>query len=290
MTRETFLANRSRDHALIIPSSSAKMRYEESLKTAFVNEGVQKDLVRAASLRDLNAFTFILHREGGNPFRRPNMTECSPFHTASMVGCTEIVNYILVNYGGSGYQNMDVNQREGDCNKTALHFAATNGYVETVIFLLKEGADPDPLSFDLWTPMHYAAENGHADVIVALLNNGANPDIMNETSQTPAHLAAVYDHPICFQIIVEHYGFRALMTQRKAASLIRSLIPGLIPDMCKEISEYAIAPSNLDILDDWERSPVDWAIETRNSKAGEGWDSNLSEILLVASDQDAWVF
>jgi len=271
-------------------SSTVLMHKEESVETPPVNEDVQTDLVEACSQRDLNAFKFILYREGGHPFLRPNTTECSPFHTAAMVGCTEILKYILENC--SRDQHVDVNQREGDCNKTALHFAATNGYVETVLYLLNAGADPDPLSFDLWTPMHYAAENGHEDVIVALLNNGANPDIKNQTSQTPAHLAAVYDHPKCFQVIVEHYGFRALKRQRKTAGVIRSLIPGLIPDMCKEISAYAIAPSDLDILDDWDRSPVDWAIETRNSKAGEGWDPNISKILLVASEQeqDAWFF
>lgn len=94
-----------------------------------------------------------------------------------MVGCTELVQYILENCCAKNEAN--INLKEEDCKKTALHFAATNGYVTTVKFLLDAGADPNPLSFDIWTPMHYAAENGHADVIVVLLNYGANPDIKN---------------------------------------------------------------------------------------------------------------
>jgi len=135
------------------------------------------DLLRAAAQRDIKAFKKIFMRDGGNPFLHPKMGECSAFHTAAMVGCTELVRYILENCGAKNKAN--INLKEKDCNKTALHFAATNGYVTTVTFLLDTGADPHPLSFDMWTPMHYAAENGHADVIIVLLNYGANPDIKN---------------------------------------------------------------------------------------------------------------
>jgi len=234
-------------------------------------ESVQHDLARAASLRDIEAFKFIYLREGGDPFVRPKKGECSPFHTAAMVGCTELVRYILENCSANKYR--DINLREKDCNKTALHFAATNGYVETVAFLLSNGAEPHPLSFDIWTPMHYAAENGHADVIVVLLNYGANPDIKNKTSQTSAHLAAVYDHPQCFQIFVQHYGNGAKEIMGETARIIRLSVPGLIPEMCKKIAAFAVPPADLDIKDDWDRSPVDWAAETVYSGCGLGWET-----------------
>jgi len=253
-----------------------------------VNEDVQNDLVRSVCQKDLVAFKFILHREGGKPFLRPNTHECSPFHTAAMVGCTDIVKYILDTF--SVNKNADVNKTEKDCNKTALHFAATSGYVETVLYLLIAGANPDALSFDLWTPMHYAAENGRADVVVTLLENGADPDIENETLQTPVHLSAVYDHPACFRVLVIVYGSKVLKRQHEVSMVVRASVPGLIPDMCKKISTYAVAPCNLDILDVWDRSPTDWAIETINCNGGEEWDTTIREILRAASEHDGWFF
>jgi len=249
-------------------------------------ESVLNDLVRAASHRDLEAFKFIYKREGGNPFARPKNRECSAFHTAAMVGCTELVRYILENCSKNKYN--DVNLREDDCNKTALHFAATNGYAKTVAFLLRIGAEPDPLSFDLWTPMHYAAENGHAEVIIVLLNHGADPNIKNETSQTPAHLAAVYDHPQCFQVFVQHYGNRAIRTMGETARVVRSLIPGLIPDICRKIAAFAIPPADLNIRDDWEKSPIDWVFETMYCGSGVGWAA--VDIDWDANIADNWFF
>jgi len=277
---------------LTLPTLKQKMSVTDTpfpLKTVAnqsINWNVQNDLTIAASQRDTEAFKFILKREGGYPFMNSKNGEGSPFHIAAMVGCTTLVKYILENC--SSNSKLDVNLREPSCNKTALHFSATNGYVETVEFLLSAGAESHPLSFDVWTPMHYAAENGHAEVIVVLLNYGANPDIKNETSQTPAHLAAVYDHPFCFQTLVEHYGNRASRVMRETARIVRSTVPGLIPDMCRKIAAYAVPPSDLDIRDDWNKSAVDWAIETMDSSLG--WDSKIAETLLIADEQDGWFF
>jgi len=253
-----------------------------------LNESVQNDLAVAAAQGDAEAFKFILKREGGYPFMCSKKNECSSFHVAAMVGCTTLVNYILENC--SADKKQAVNVQEKSCNKTALHFAATNGYAETVKFLLAVGAEPDPQSFGMWTPMHFAAENGHAEVIRTLLDNGADPDIKNETLQTPAHLAAVYDHPVCFQILVEHYGKKSMRIMRERARIVRSTVPGLIPELCKKIAAFAVPPSDLDFKDVWNKSAVDWAIETMNSGCGLGWDAKIAKTLLVSEDRNAWFF
>jgi len=252
------------------------------------DETSQSDLAMAAGQRDVEAFKFIFEREGGNPFKRSKGFECSPFHTAAMVGCTKLVKYILENCTNG--KEVDVNLREDECNKTALHFAATNGYVETVNFLLAANAERNPKSFDIWTPMHYAAENGHAEVILTLLNHGANPDLKNETSQTPAHLAAVYNHPKCFQVLVDHYGEIAMSNMKETARIIRFTVPGIIPDICKKIAAFAVPPSDLDVKDIWDKSAVDWAVETMDSGYGFGWDATIAKTLLVADEQDCWFF
>jgi len=172
--------------------------------------------------------------------------------------------------------------------KTALHFAATNGCVKTVTFLLDAGADPHPLCCDMRTPMHYAAENGHADVIVVLLNNGANPDMKNYTSQTPAHLTAVFDHPQCFQIFVEYYGVKAKQNLHETARTVQSSAPGLILEICNRIANFAVPPADLNIKDDWNKSPMDWAVETMYYGCDLGWGA--VDIVWYENILDGWFF
>jgi len=249
-----------------------------------VNKVVQKDLIEAVKQKDLEAFKFILHREGGDPFHHPGKEanyRCSPFHTAAMIGCTKIVRYILERC--DDYSAV-IDLREEDFSKTALHFAATNGYVETVEFLLKNGAHPSPKAPDLWTPMHYAAENGHPEVIRVLLDYGADPDLRNKTSQTPAHLAVIYVHPTCFQVLVEYYGTYALRRMQETARAIRSSVPAFIPDNCRNIAAFAVTPSDLNIEDDWNKTPLDWAVENmlfENGDAGGSITTYVTEYLGV---------
>jgi len=259
-----------------------------------VDQIVQRDLIEAVKQRDLEAFKFIITREDGDPFLHPRKGEnhrCSAFHTAAMIGCTKIVMYIL-KHVCSDYRAF-IDLREEYFSKTALHFAATNGYVETVKNLLMHEANPSPKALDLWTPMHYAAENGHPDVIKCLLDYGADPDLRNETSQTPAHLTAIYVHPSSLQVLAEYYGTKALWRMGETARAVRLSVPTLIPDTCKKIAAYAVSPSNLNIKDDWNKTPLDWALETMSfevDNAGESISRYLMKFLGVAEFQNDWFF
>lgn len=255
-----------------------------------INLIVQRDLIEAIKQKDLQAFKFIITREGGDPFLHPGKGEshrCSPFHTAAMIGCTDIVKYILES---TTNPLAVVNLREENFGKTALHFAATNGYLETVRYLLQNGANPVPRAPDLWTPMHYAAENGHPKVIKELLDYGADPDLQNETSQVPAHLAAIYVHPVCFEILLEYYGTHALSRMRETAIVIRSTVPTLIPDACRSIAAYSVTPSNPDIEDDWNKTPLDWAVENISFEVGEAGGHITSYVIDYLGVVDDWFF
>jgi len=263
---------------------------KHTYKKKEINELVQRDLNQAIELKDLEAFKFIINREGGDPFLHPAKQwnhRYSPFHTAAMIGCTEIVKYILESFIDP---QAVINLREKNFGKTALHFAATNGNFETVRLLLLKGADPMPKALDLWTPMHYAAENDHPEVIKVLLDHGANPDLENESSQVPAHLAAMYVHPESLQILLEYYGTRALSKMRDTATAIRSSVPALILETCQNIAAFAVSPSNPNIDDEWNKTPLDWAVENVSFEVGEDGcniTNYVSKYLGVVND---WFF
>jgi len=167
-------------------------------------EAVQTELIEAVNKRDSSKYQSIISLEMENPFLpfiRPLKEECSSWHTAAIIGATDILKHILIVCGEDAGSVIDIKDERN--NKTALHFAAESGNIDTVRFLLVNGASPFVQTPKLWAPLHYASEYGHVEVVRLLLEHAADVDVMNESSQTPAHICAVYGHLTCFQILVE---------------------------------------------------------------------------------------
>lgn len=77
--------------------------------------------------------------------------------------------------------------------KTALTFAAQEGHVEVVAYLVGRGADPNARNVRNETPLLYAAYLGHADVVEFLLAHGADPGIRTADGDTALDLAAIQE-------------------------------------------------------------------------------------------------
>jgi len=58
--------------------------------------------------------------------------------------------------------------------------ASRLGHVETVMLLLENGAEPDALTLDHYTPLHIAAKDGQAVVAQALLEHGADQSVQTK--------------------------------------------------------------------------------------------------------------
>ena len=82
---------------------------------------------------------------------------------------------------------------QDDNGYSPLHFSAQRKNLETILFLLKNGANPNALDIHGNSPLWTATMNamGEFECIVALLNAGANPNQKNKHGKSPADVANV---------------------------------------------------------------------------------------------------
>lgn len=83
--------------------------------------------------------------------------------------------------------------RPKDMNKggfTALHYAAREGCVKCVEYLLAAGADPDTEDPDRETPLLLALQNMHFDASAVLIKGGADLDKWDLFGRSPVFMAA----------------------------------------------------------------------------------------------------
>lgn len=83
------------------------------------------------------------------------------------------------------------------CNKdgfTALHYAAATGNMEIIQSLLKAGAPLDKTSSS-GTPLMFAAQNGRLEAIKYLLDMKANPNPLNDQNESLLYLVKAWRSP-----------------------------------------------------------------------------------------------
>lgn len=78
----------------------------------------------------------------------------------------------------------DINQRDPQHQNPALNWAALNGSLEAVEWLIEKGADVNVRSGDQTTPVSCAAFTGRAEVVKLLIENGADLNTVNQYQAT----------------------------------------------------------------------------------------------------------
>ncbi len=74
----------------------------------------------------------------------------------------------------------DVSAISKDENKSVLMYAAANGYIQIVRFLINSGVDVNfKCNNNPFTALMYATSNGHHDIVELLLNKGAGIGYLN---------------------------------------------------------------------------------------------------------------
>jgi len=110
---------------------------------------------------------------------RPNLAGETPVMLAAFTGSDELVRYL-------------VEKRQVEINKpgwSALHYAATNGHLKIVAYLLDNNAYVDPESPNKTTALMMAARGGHIHVVKLLLEHDADLSKMNNLKMTAIDFA-----------------------------------------------------------------------------------------------------
>ncbi|MGE4243037.1 ankyrin repeat domain-containing protein [Ramlibacter sp.] len=107
-----------------------------------------------------------------------NGVDESPLMMASLHGRMDMVRKLVA--------------RDADVNKTGwtpLHYAATNGHLDVMAFLLEHHAFVDSESPNKTTPLMMAAHYGSIEAVKLLLDEGADPTLKNELGLTAIDFA-----------------------------------------------------------------------------------------------------
>ncbi|KAK2758275.1 hypothetical protein FQN54_004120 [Arachnomyces sp. PD_36] len=118
-------------------------------------------------------------------------------HVAALGDCTDALR-LLINAGAdiSAFTQAPENEvndlPHNPAQRTALHYAVSEGFQSTVVqLLLDSGADPSVREIDgwEWSPLLYAAERDDEEIVEMLLNGGADPLSRTLSGDTALHLA-----------------------------------------------------------------------------------------------------
>ncbi|EFA85216.1 ankyrin repeat-containing protein [Heterostelium album PN500] len=100
-----------------------------------------------------------------------------------------------------GMKPSDVDEDE----RTLLHWAASNGRIVIVQYLINECKQSVNTSDDGgWTPLLSAVSCGHAHMAKLLLENGADANCQNDSKRTPLHYASSKGKSDIVDLLLQH--------------------------------------------------------------------------------------
>ncbi|KAJ8965311.1 hypothetical protein NQ317_012840 [Molorchus minor] len=88
--------------------------------------------------------------------------------------------------------------------ETPLHIACKKRNCETVVQLVKNGADINIKDYAGWAPLHEAVQSGSIDIVEILLQHGALIDIAGPDYETPLHKAASLENEQLVKLFIKH--------------------------------------------------------------------------------------
>ncbi|KAH0565067.1 hypothetical protein GP486_001549 [Trichoglossum hirsutum] len=106
-------------------------------------------------------------------------------HLAAYFGLVQVAHSLKLDERGSDL--------EDSCGRTPLSWAAENGRLGAVAFLLKIRAKPNSWDTSHQTPLYWAAKNGHGIIVESLFKAGAYINLPDKRGSTALHEAVKRD-------------------------------------------------------------------------------------------------
>jgi hypothetical protein len=94
-----------------------------------------------------------------------------------------------------------VKNKEGPKGRTSLMFAAKQGDLARVRFLLEKGADPTKEDSNFHSVIYYAAVGGNRQILDFLIEHGADINYQNKWGNTALHYAAAYGNIAAVELL-----------------------------------------------------------------------------------------
>src|SRR5262249_41388404 len=99
----------------------------------------------------------------------------------------------------------DIEAKEDQSSRgTALHLAVNAGNKAMVELLSDKKANVNATSSGAMTPLHLAAQKGFRSIVELLLARGAKPDPRSDQGATPLHLAVANGFKSTAEALLEH--------------------------------------------------------------------------------------
>lgn len=154
------------------------------------------DLLFDAAL-DGNIETVKQFIENGFDVNQPSPDEESLLMLAGFNGHTALCKYLIKS-------GAHIEARESN-GRTALMFASTGPFPETVKLLLQNEANPNSIDrLEHFTPLMHAAAEGHFEVVKILLDNGADPSLKDVDGDTAESFAVQKGHSEVAKLLREY--------------------------------------------------------------------------------------
>jgi len=121
-------------------------------------------------------------------------------HSAVILDKLRTLKVILSSYPQTDNWKVSLKDLNGS---TLLHYAAAQGHLEIVKYLVKEGLGINDINIQQDSPLHLAAQSGHGDVVQYLYSIGADINLKNQADQTPIYNAIENGHIEVVESILE---------------------------------------------------------------------------------------